>query len=146
MKLVPGLYEKVISLEVEEALRQTGDAVRTSREQLNEEAAPQVLGRYLYDTLVRALRNLPHEDRLAQQLALTNRLVALLGAAAPSAGIEADEAVVDPAQLLLAVRNVTDARLGTGEVVRPSLPLRHSDLLVNGPRDLRVGSEVRREL
>lgn len=146
MKLVPGLYENVVTRAVDEAVRAAGAEVDSEREALNAEAAPYVLGRYLFDALVRALRNLPEEERLAQQVALTNRLIELLGEAAPNAGIDADEKVLDPAELLLAVRRVADARLGTGEVVRPSLPLRHSDLLVNGPRDLRVGFEIRREL
>jgi superfamily II DNA or RNA helicase len=48
--------------------------------------------------------------------------------------------------LLLALRELADVRLGTTEIARPTLPLRHSDLLVNGPRDLRIGHEVRLEL
>lgn len=145
MKLVPGLYEQLVTIGLETAIRAANDT-RFDREHLNEEAAPQILARYLHDTLIRALRNLPEEDRLAKQVALANRLVALLGEAAPNAGIDADEAVLEPAELLLALRRHADARLGSGEITRPSLPLRHSDLLVNGPRDLRIGSEVRREL
>ena len=138
MKLVPGLYEQLVTVGLESAVRAANDAL-AEREHLNEEAAPQILARYLHDTLVRALRNLPEEDRLAKQVALANRLVALLGEAAPNAGVDADEAVLEPAELLLALRRQTDARLGSGDITRPSLPLRHSDLLVNGPRDLRIG-------
>jgi superfamily II DNA or RNA helicase/HKD family nuclease len=145
MKLAPGLYEQLFTHGLDQALRAANDA-HAEREPLHEEAAPHILARHLYDTLVRAFRNLPEEDRLEKQVALANRLVALLGEAAPSAGIDTDEAVVAPAELLLALRRRADARLGTGALTRPSLPLRHSDLLVNGPRDLRIGSEVRREL
>ena len=145
MRLAPGLYEKVVSLEVDGLLRAENE-LGAEREELNEEAAPQILGRYLFDALVRALRNLPAEDRLKRQVELTNELVAKLGEVAPAAGIDDDEKLLDPAQMLLAVRRRSEDRLGSGEVRRPSLPLRHSDLLVNGPRDLRVGSEVRREL
>mgnify|MGYP000846974231 CR=1 FL=1 len=112
MKLVPGLYENVVTRAVDEAVRAAGAEVDSEREALNAEAAPYVLGRYLFDALVRALRNLPEEERLAQQVALTNRLIEVLGEAAPNAGIDADEKVLDPAELLLAVRRVADARLG----------------------------------
>ncbi len=145
MKLVPGLYEQLVTVALDDAVRAANDA-RVDREHLNEEAAPQILARYLHDALVRAFRNLPEEGRLTKQVDLANRLVTLLGEEAPNAGIDADEAVLAPAELLLAIRRQADARLGTGDITRPSLPLRHSDLLVNGPRDLRLGSEVRREL
>lgn len=145
MTLPRGLYEQLITVGLDGGLREANDT-DADREQLNETAAPEILARYLHEMLVRAFRNVADEDRLARQVALANRLVALLGAEAPNSGIDADEAIISPAELLLAIRRQSEARLGTGDITRPSLPLRHSDLLVNGPRDLRVGSEVRREL
>jgi superfamily II DNA or RNA helicase len=145
MKLACGLYEKLLT-EGDSAVLAAAADTQTLRDALSEEGAPHVLARYLYDALVRALRNLPEDERATQQVALANRVLAILAEAAPNAGLDADEKVLDPAELLLAVQSVTAARLGTADIVRPSLPLRHSDLLVNGPRDLRVGSEVRREL
>jgi superfamily II DNA or RNA helicase len=146
MKLAPGLHERVVTRGVEGSIQSANDTTEVERERLSEESAPHVLGRYLFDALLRALHNLPEDKRLARQVELTNRLLVLLGEAAPKSGLDEDEAVLEPGELLLAVRRLSDARLGTGNIVRPSLPLRHSDLLVNGPRDLRVGSEVRREL
>ncbi len=146
MKLAPRLYEQIVTRAVEAALESSTDSTATERETLKAEAAPHLLARYLFDAIVRAFRNLPEEERLAKQIELTNRILATLNEAAPNAGIDADEAILEPGALLLAVREVAEARLGTGAITRPSLPLRHSDLLVNGPRDLRVGSEVRREL
>lgn len=145
MKLVPGLYEQLLSVGLGREIEAANDLAH-EREALNEEAAPLVLARHVHDALVAALSNLPEEERLARQVAIANRLVAWLGEEAPAAGIDGDDAVRDPAELLLALRRQEDARLGTGAITRPSLPLRHSDLLVNGPRDLRIGSEVRREL
>ena len=49
-------------------------------------------------------------------------------------------------EILLAVTRIADARLGSGKMARPSIPLRHSELIVNGPRDLRVGREIKLEL
>lgn len=145
MKLAAGLYEKLLT-RGDAADLAANDAVRVDRELLTEGAAPHILARYLHDALVRALRSVPEEERLTRQVRFVNRLLEVFAEVAPSAGFDDDDAVLDPAELLLAIRAAGDARLGTGDVVRPSLPLRHSDLLVNGPRDLRVGSEVRREL
>jgi superfamily II DNA or RNA helicase len=146
MKLTQGLYERIVTRAVDAALRGANDSMRSDREPLTQEAAPHILGRYLFDALVRAFRNLPEEERLSRQVDLANRLVALLEEASPDAGLDDGDAVFEPGEVLLAVRDLSDVRLGAGTVRRPSLPLRHSDLLVNGPRDLRVGSEVRLEL
>jgi len=70
----------------------------------------------------------------------------LLAAEVPSAGIDQDDQVADPIELLLALRDPAEARLGTGEIERPKLPLGQSDLLITGPRDLAIGHEIRSEL
>ncbi len=114
MKLPRGLYEQLLTVGLDGALRGANDT-HTDREHLHVEAAPEILARYLHDAVVRALRNLPEEERLAKQVALANQLVQLLGEAAPNSGIDADEAVTEPAELLLAVRRHEDRRLGTGE-------------------------------
>src|SRR5262245_31542251 len=96
--------------------------------------------------MVKALRNVPLEERAARQRELANKIVALLGTEVPSAGIDSADEVADPIELLLALRVPTEARLGTGEIERPKLPLGQSDLLINGPRDLAIGHEIRSEL
>lgn len=145
MKLVPGLYESPVTNGLRDALDRLG-AADTTLERLTDSSAPHVLARLLYDATVRAMRALPSEERLAGQVALANRVLEVLGEGSTESGIGSEEAVADPAELLLAVIDREQAKLGTGTLLRPSLPLRHSDLLVNGPRDLRVGNEVRREL
>lgn len=145
VKLVPGLYESPITRELDEALRQV-ERLSASREPLSDASAPHVLARVLHDAAVRALKSIGGEEALATQVALTNRLLAALGDEATHSGIDEREHLNEPAELLLGVSHLDATRLGSAEVPRPSLPLRHSDLLVNGPRDLRVGNEVRREL
>lgn len=145
MKLVPGLYESAITEELAAALeRLEGSA--TIREALTKDAAPHVLARLLHDAALKALRALPSEGQLEAQVDLANKLLGMLGETSTQSGVSRDDWLTNPAELLLAITRASEKRLGTGEVARPSLPLRHSDLLVNGPRDLRVGNEVRREL
>lgn len=145
MKLVPGLYESAITEELAKALKEL-ESTKSVREALTRDAAPHVLARMLHDASLKALRSLPSENQLEKQVELANKLLKLLGEASEHSGISEGDWIRRPAELLLAVTRDADKRLGTGEVVRPSLPLRHSDLLVNGPRDLRIGNEVRREL
>ena len=139
----PGLYEKLITLGVAEQLKAL--ALKTERDAAGE-VAPQVLSRHLFEALIKALRNVPLEERAARQRELANKVVALLGTEVPAAGIDRHDEVADPIELLLALRDPNEARLGTGEVERPKLPLGQSDLLINGPRDLAIGHEIRSEL
>jgi len=145
VKLVPGLYESAVTEALAAAL-QALEGAAPIREALTREAGPHVLARLLYDAALKALRAIGGEAQLEAQVLLANRLLEVLGEASKDSGITRDDWVKQPAELLLAIRREADRRLGSADVVRPSLPLRHSDLLVNGPRDLRVGNEVRREL
>ena len=97
-------------------MKGASDVAEADHEALTAESAPQVLGHYLFEAFVRALRNLPEEERLAQQVQLANRLVAFLGDVAPKSGIDDDDAITESGRLLLAVRSIADARLGTGEL------------------------------
>lgn len=137
----PGLYEQLIT----EALDRSIKSYAHESSDLGE-LAPQVLGRHVFDALVKAFRNVPAEERGKHQLELVNKLLELLSTAVPSAGIDADDRAVGPGQLLLAVRDPDEVRLGTGQLERPRIPLRQSDLLINGPRDLNVGYQIRSEL
>ena len=145
MKLIPGLYEALITRDRAEAIRLLENLVEETQE-LSEESAPGVLARHIQDLLVKALRHARGDDKLVAQVELANRLVDLLGAATPDAGIDGGDRAAQPGKLLLSLSKTGAERLGTGGMTRPTLPLRHSDLIVNGPRDLRLGSEIRKEL
>lgn len=145
MKLVAGLYESAITQELAKAIDELG-GTEALREELTSESAPHVLSRLLQLAAFKALRALPDEGQLTKQVELTNKVLQLLAENSDTAGLSEDDWVRSPAELLLAITRAADRRLGHGELVRPTLPLRHSDLLVNGPRDLRIGNEVRREL
>lgn len=90
MKLVPGLYETLITRAVEDAIGASADLV-PSRTNITEEAAPHLLARYAQDALFRALRALPAEGRLEQQIALTNAVIDLLAARAGDSGVDDGE-------------------------------------------------------
>ncbi|MEM9488696.1 MAG: DEAD/DEAH box helicase family protein, partial [Myxococcota bacterium] len=147
MKLKAGLYEALITHDRAAALRAL-DQLIAETDDLSADAAPHVLGRHLYSLLVKALRHVPgeDEDKQAAQVALANRLVTLLAEVTPESGVADGDAVDTPASMLLSLRDGGADRLGTGHQVRPTIPLRHSDLIVNGPRDLRLGSEIRAEI
>jgi superfamily II DNA or RNA helicase len=145
VKLVPGLYESAVTAGLDKELQER-HSDNTTREALTEDNAPHVLSRMIHDASFKALRSLPKEQRLEAQVAFANGLLELIGEKVKDSGVSAEDHLKPPGELLLEIRDAEHARLGTGLVTRPTLPLRHSDLLVNGPRDLRVGHEVRLEL
>lgn len=155
VKLAAGLYEELMTSGLEQALRELQDEIAATREDVTEDGGPHLLARLVHDALLKALRELPRTEafrdktkaeRVAGQVALANTVIRIIAESVPGSGLGDDELVPDPAQMLLGVRRLVDARLGTGEMLRPTLPLRQSDLLVNGPRDLRLGHELRREI
>ncbi len=146
MKLEPGLHETVVTKELEKALRDASKSSQATTESLTDAGAPQMLGRYVFDALVKTLRNIPEEERGRRQVELTNDLLNIFAKKSPSAGIDAGDHVVDPATVLMAIREITEGRLSDAAIARPLVPLRHSDLLVNGPRDLSLAPAIRGEL
>ncbi len=149
MELPPGLYEALVTRDRAAALAALSELVpRTAA--LTPENAPHLLARHVYELLLRALRSVPgkREERLGGQLELVRRVVELLAEVVPDGGADPGDEVPPPGELLLELRERLETlRVGEVEAIpRPTLPLRQSDLIVNGPRDLRLGAELRKEL
>nr|WP_084956277.1 DEAD/DEAH box helicase family protein [Thermoactinospora rubra] len=138
--LAPGLYERLVTEGLARELIAHGDLAQ--RRPLDQVEAADVLTAHLAALTRRALRSLRGTDaeRLARQVELANRLVAVLGEVAQ------DDLVASSRELLLAV---TRRRTPAGEPVfpqRPQTPLAASALLVNGHGQPSVGHELKREL
>ena len=141
MKLAPGLYEQLVTAELETLINDPAWVAQVQA--LGPDAAPDLLARHVFEATRRALGGMGGERQLQQQLGLVNRLLALLSELAPAEVAAGD--TVTP-QLLLSFLRHQQTGLGRGRLPRPGIPLRHSELIVNGPRDLRVGLEITREL
>ncbi len=146
MRLAAGLYEALITRDVDAAVRALEQLVADVQD-LTPDAAPHVLARHVHDLVLKTLRHMPGGDaKLQHQVELANRIVDLLATGVAGSGVDPGDDVPSPGTMLHSVRDPAQDRLGTGQLTRPSLPLRHSDLIVNGPRDLRLGAEIRKEL
>jgi superfamily II DNA or RNA helicase len=165
VKLPPGLYESLVTRGFARALEDLKATFDAGRTPMSDETAAQLLARAVHDAALKALRAARGGDagevdqseeendvgKRGRQIALTN---ALLDVIAHADGARSDEGSIVmgddyvnvDADLLVSLQLKTETRLGSGALVRPSLPLRHSDLIVNGPRDLRLGNELRREI
>ncbi len=142
MRLAPGLYESVLTDELRAEIETIRERVALA--DLSPDAAPQALARHVHDRLVRALLDLPEADRIGSQIKLTNALLDVIKHLSRDSGVIDGDRLTAPASVLMQVAEL--GGLGDGTAPRPSLSLGQSDLLVNGPRDLRLGDELRREL
>jgi superfamily II DNA or RNA helicase/HKD family nuclease len=141
-----GLYEEPVSRSLADLLAALAPD-RAEMAGLSPDEAPEAFARLLHERLVHSLRALPAEERLSHQVTLTNQVLDLLRRTVPQGGAEVGDQVVAPAKLLMAIRPVPDGSLGARPPPeRPRIRLTASELLVNGPQDLSVGPEIRREL
>ena len=140
--LSPGLYDAVVTPAL---LRQLEAAALSATVEpfaadVASDAFARHIGRLIAATLG-AVSGKPAE-KLQRQVAIANRVLSAL----QDEGGVVDAADAVTAQRLLAASAPGQHRLGAATWERPSIPLRFSDLIVNGPTDLRVGREIEREL
>ncbi len=107
--------------------------------------APVELTRLLRPRIESALRSIEGDDRGALQLALANKVLELLQAEAPRS-IDEGDFVEPPPRRLLALLERSEGPGAPHIPTRPRIPLSASDLLVNGPHDIRIGTELGLEL
>jgi superfamily II DNA or RNA helicase len=141
----PGLYDQPLTRELAQIVETLGEE-RSLVHDLDEHHAPLALTRLLQPRIARALASLEGEDRRDRQLALVNRVLEILRAEAPKAGVQDGDHVDPPPRQLLAILDTVEGPAKPRAPSRPSIPLSSSDLLVNGPHDLSLGPELRREL
>ncbi len=144
-KLTTGLYDLPISGELREEL----DASQLVEhiKMLKPEDASNRLARYLQPLVETALKTAGRgKDGAQAQVALVNELLRVLQYNAPKSGIQDGDKLVDPLSLLLEVADPNTTLGQDTQTERPAIALIDSDLLVNGPQDMRMGHEVRKEL
>jgi hypothetical protein len=139
----PGLYDHPLSEAAHQALASKAACLH-SLEPLDPAEAPQRLARYLRQLSETALAALPEAQRQQQQLALVNRIVALLQQQSPKA-INPGEQLHPSARLLQEVR-ATPLLPGQTPTTRPLIPLADGTLLVNAPSEPSVGLALEAEV
>ena len=131
MPLAPGLYERLITAELDRALATHADVERAP---LHKSEAARVIARHLADYLTRALGAVPEDDQPAAQIAIANQLLETL--AKPLASfVDAGDALRPEVLLAVGV-----------PPTRPELPLSESALYVNARRERRLGLALGHEI
>jgi HKD family nuclease len=140
------LYDQPITRDLLDAIsRLPQDLVEQAK--LSPDRAPEVLARLLHDRLYHSLAALKGKDRSELQLDLTNQILKLLATNIGEGGAGAGDEVAAPAEVLRAILAEPTGVLAVPEAPeRPKIALSNSELLTNGPNDVSVGPEIRREL
>ncbi len=140
--LPSGLYDAIVTHALRRRLEDP--ELQSERAPLSPDTSSEALARHIFRFASAVLSSVKGNDpeKIGRQIDLTNQLLDSL--AHVGGAIDPEDRVT--AERLLKVLRRDQVRLGAGDLPRPSIPLRHSDLIVNGPKDLRVGREIQREI
>lgn len=148
-KVPPGLYDLLVTRQLAESLESLARQHELEVAELDPGLAPESYARALGAAALKALRSFrqgTHEERRQQQVEWVNGVLQAMDRLAPGASLLPEDAVDPPGRSLLSVTPSAPQGLVRPEApARPHIPLTASDLLVNGPHDLRIGAAVRRE-
>jgi superfamily II DNA or RNA helicase len=139
-KLSPGLYDLLVSRDLQGALAELDASLREVVD-LAPDHAHATISRAIQPRLFEALRAIKGDDRVERQVALANRVLELLASAAES-GTEPGDALPLPARKLLAILEPVAPPASPRAPQRPTIPLAASDLLVNARHDLSLGPQL----
>jgi hypothetical protein len=141
--LPPGLYDHPLSAAAHQVLAGQPQAL-PQLEPLDPAEAPQRLARYLRQLSEIALAALPEAQRQQQQLALVNRIVAVLQEQAPKTIGDGDR--LHPSARLLQELRAAPLLPNQAPLARPLIPLADGTLLINAPSEPSVGLALQAEV
>jgi superfamily II DNA or RNA helicase/HKD family nuclease len=145
LRLVPGLYETLVTRELQEAIAELGDGV-VDLQPADPGDAHRAVAEHVRRLVERALRSLPEATRLAAQAELCNELMASIRGVPEGAAPESAEELVSPLSILREVREPGRLNAAALAVRRPLVPLDSADLLVNARDQPSVGAAIEREI
>jgi hypothetical protein len=140
--LAPGLYDHPLNEALHEALAAQPVGLNREHALLDPVEAPQRLARYLRQLSEIALATLPEAQR--QQLALVNRIVAVLQEQAPKTITAGDR--LHPSARLLQELRAAPLLPGQEAITRPLIPLADGTLLINALSEPSVGLALQAEV
>lgn len=145
MILPPGLYDLLLTREVDTALKALGGRERTGT--VAEAEAPRRLADHLARVVERVLGGPGLHGDVARQIALCNHLLETLRAGGAHGDAIPPGDAVARAELLLAVlAEQTLLASESAEPVRPETPLSQDALLVHAPHEPALAKELGREV
>jgi hypothetical protein len=144
-QLAPGLHEALITRELRDRIeRARADGWLVEWQDVDDARLAAILARHVHDRAREAIERVPSTvaDRRHVRVELVNRALEVL--AEYGATTEGADAIDPEATLLMEVG--APGRVDSTPTPRPGIPLRDSALLVNGHKDLQIGTQVPLEI
>ncbi|MFG0316974.1 MAG: DUF3427 domain-containing protein [Planctomycetota bacterium JB042] len=143
-RLVPGLYEALVTPALERALRDLDERLRAERGPLHPAEAARRIALHLERTLERAIDSRPDRSRAVDGVRLARDLVAEIGRFLGRDESDLDAPVEDATVLRAILGRRPD---GSPDPIAPPLtPLLDTTLLTNAPGEPRVGRQIETEI
>lgn len=139
-----GLYEALLTEELETRLRELGDRLVAQRRELRTAEAADRIALHLSRVIQRAVETIDDSNRVSEGIRLAQELIAQLAATLGSPDFS-DDAPISPGGVLRSV----SARLPDGKLEsleEPLIPLLDTALLTNAPGEPGVGRQLRTEI
>ncbi|WP_405944560.1 DUF3427 domain-containing protein [Streptomyces sp. NBC_00932] len=133
---VAGVYERLVTDRLQDEVDQlAADGWAAITSDVSDASSPHVLAQYVGEAVQRALRGLPHKDRIIA----ANRIMQSLPT---DSDTEAEVIAEGPRQLMALAKQESKGVYA----IRPLTPLSETALLTNAPEDPSLGTELRAEL
>ncbi len=147
MTLKTGLYEQLINMLLDSAVKKLSDGhYEIQKEKIDEAEAHVVLSKYLQIVIQQSLRSLPVERRLEKQIETCNQIISFIK------NFTNDESLTDTAipadtEILLAILDSTSIPPGTrNHIPRPLTRLSQSSLFTGSRTEPTLASEIKKEI
>ena len=139
-----GLYEQLITRELEEQLLHLSNPLQAKREQLRPEEAADRISLHLGRLLRQAIAALGPQQRISASLELATQVIRLLEDM-PATGVGIEDQPSPAGEVLLAlVGRLPDGR--DESIALPATPLLDTTLLTNAPGEPRIGFQLHSEI
>lgn len=145
--LTPGVHEALVTGDLRSQMdRALAEGWLVEAKAIDDGSLADVLARHVHDHVREAIARIPNStvDRRRVQVEIANRVLQALLVEPP--GLAPGSEVDLEARLLLEVKKPLAEGLTWRPTLRPGIPLRDSALLVNGHRDLQIGTQVALEI
>jgi len=139
-----GLYEQLITLELEARLRELCDDREALTSGLDPAEAGDRVALHLGRILKRVIEALPEKARVTEGMALARELLALIQASSPRLDVLPETPSAQGRLLQAVLARLPDGRPAT--IAQPLIPLLDTTLLTNAPGEPRVGKQVEAEI
>ncbi|MCU0864159.1 MAG: DUF3427 domain-containing protein [Planctomycetes bacterium] len=139
-----GLYEALITSELEARLRELRSGLQAIRRDLSPADAADRISRHVAEVVRRVLEDVNEKERIDRGMALTNALLLRVDELVEGANAALDIPIAQESVLRAILRRLPDS---TAESIpEPKIPLLDTALLTNAPGEPTVGSQIESEI